>query len=428
MLAEALTFCLVTTVVKFVVLVVGFVLPMASLLTWMERRQSALSQDRLGPTRAHFFTIRGRPVTLGGLVHVIADATKMLFKEPFRPAGADAVVFHLAPAVGFVSSVLIIAFVPFGPDWATGWAGVWHSIPLQLVRLDTGLLWIFGLGSLGIYGTALAGWSSNNKFAMLGGLRASAQIISYEIALGLTLVGMLIVTGSTELSGMLEVQHQAPMWGVLPRWGIFLQPVGALLFFVAAMAETKRAPFDMPEGESEIIGYFLEYSSMAFGLFMLGEFVEVVVLGALFTTLFLGGWMLPWVHHGASISFGLFTLAPGSFGYALLGMAVFAGKTFLMCALQLQVRWTLPRFRYDQLMNVGWKMLLPLALGNVAAASVLVWLDPSLRLMMAVGLAFWGLFALVCAGGPKKIHPVSQRRTPSGTAAAGQPGVFTYGH
>lgn len=400
--AEWLVFLLGSTAAKFVLVNLGMVMPFAALLTWMERRQSAYMQDRYGPTRAHFVSVRGKPVTLFGLVHVIADATKMLFKETFTPKGADKTLFWLAPAVGFVSSLVIMAFVPFAPAFQTSLAAPWDHIEGQMARLDAGLLWVFGMASLGIYGTALAGFSSNNKFAMLGGLRASAQIISYEIALGLTLVGMLLATGTTELSEMLGVQQGPALWGIVPRWGIFLQPLGALLFFVASMAETKRAPFDMPEGESEIIGYFLEYSSMGFGLFMLGEFVEVVVLAAMFTTLFLGGYTLPWVAPGDGVALGPLALMPGSFGFSLFFFVVFAIKVLLVCALQLQIRWSLPRFRYDQLMHLGWKILLPLALVNIVSSALLLWCDATLTLMLQVGVALWGVLILYTIAGPKQ--------------------------
>jgi NADH-quinone oxidoreductase subunit H len=402
-------FYLCTTVIKFA-LIAGFVLTVAALLTWMERRQSAYMQDRMGPHRASFFSFRGKPVTLLGLVHIIADSTKMLFKEPFMPGAADAFVFQLAPAVGFVSSLMIMAFVPFGPDLHTGLEAPWDVIPLQLVRVDGGLLWILAMGSLGIYGTALAGWSSNNKFALLGGIRASAQSVSYEIALGLTLVGMLMVSGTSELSAMLQVQQGDILGGWLPRWGLFLQPVGAILYFVAAMAETKRAPFDMPEGESEIIGYFVEYSSMGFGLFMLGEFVEVVVLAALFSTLFLGGWMPPGMAADGSVHLGPWTLSAGSLGLALLGMTTFAVKVLLMCVLQLQVRWTLPRFRYDQLMDVGWKMLLPWSLVNMVVTMAAIWWDPSFGKLLQLNGILTFLFVLVVAAGPKR----TERTVPHG--------------
>ena len=401
-LNEPLVYQVISTVVKFLGVVMLFVMPLASLLTWMERRQSAYSQDRLGPHRAHFFSVFGKPFTAGGLLHVAADGMKMFFKEPFMPRAADALVFQIAPAIGFVTSLMIMSLVPFGPDIVTGWGGPWDLIPLQMVRVDTGLLLIFALGSLGIYGAALAGWSSNNRFALLGGLRASAQGISYEIALGLTVVGMIMATGSTELSRMVTEQSGLMFHGLLPKWGIFLQPVGAILFLVAAIAESKRSPFDLPEGESEIIGYFVEYSSMGFGLFMLGEFVEIVVLGALFTTLFLGGWQLPWVLGENTLWLGFTTVPLSSFGHAFIGMLAFGVKVFLMCPFQLQVRWTLPRFRYDQLMHLGWKALLPLALANIFVTAALVWWDPSLEVLVTFGVGFIALLILVIIVGPRQ--------------------------
>ncbi len=394
--------------IKFAVVILGFVLPMASLLTWMERRQSAYTQDRLGPCRASFLRFRGRPVTAFGLVHVAADALKMLFKEPFTPRAADGALFRIAPLLGFLSPVAVMALIPFGPDLVTGLGGAAAVVPLQIARLDAGLLMVFALASLGVYGAALAGWSSNNRFALLGGLRASAQTISYEIALGLTVVGVLMAYGSCELSTLVARQNEAPLWGWLPRWGIVLQPAAAILFLTAAIAETKRAPFDLPEGESEILGYFVEYSSMGFGMFMLGEFIEVVVLGALFTTLFLGGWHLPGVLTAEGLNLGFARLSLGSVPMALCGMLVFAAKVLSMCILQLQIRWTLPRFRYDQLMHLGWKILLPLALANIAATACLIYIDPSCLTLAAVGLvATAALLAVTCAGPQRRATPAT---------------------
>ena len=399
---DALLFITLATVVKFLVVVLGFAMPLASVLTWMERRQSAYSQDRLGPMRASFFKIMGKPFVAAGLLHIVADGLKMFFKEPFMPRAADKLVFQIAPAIGFVTSLIILALVPFGPDVHTGWGGVAEIFPLQIARVDTGLLLVFALASLGIYGASLAGWSSNNRFALLGGLRAAAQSISYEIALGLTVVGMLIVAGSTELSQIVTEQSGTTFYGLLPRWGVFLNPLGAMLFFIAAIAETKRVPFDLPEGESEIIGYFVEYSSMGFGLFMLGEFVEIVVLGCLFTTLFLGGWQMPGLlgDHVLNLGFASIDLSPWAYG--LIGMLFFGIKVFLLCSLQLQIRWTLPRFRYDQLMHLGWKTLLPLALLNIFLTASLVWWDPTLERLAAFGVLNIVLFVMVVIAGPKR--------------------------
>lgn len=404
-----LMFLTITTIIKFFALVLGFVMPLAAVLTWMERRQSAFMQDRLGPHRAHFFKFRGKPFSLAGLIHVAADGMKMFFKEPFMPASADKMIYQMAPAIGFCSSLMIMSMIPFGPDLHFPEVStIWSHIPLQMVRIDTGLLVVFALGSLGVYGASLAGFSSNNRFALMGGLRAAAQGISYEIALGLTVVGMLIVTGTTELSSIVGHQSGLAFHGLLPRWGIFLQPMGAILFLTAAIAETKRGPFDLPEGESEIIGYFVEYSSMGFGLFMLGEFVEIVTLSSLFTTLFLGGWQLPWILGDHTLWLGFTTVELGTWGHAAVGVLVFATKVFFMCALQLQIRWTLPRFRYDQLMNLGWKGLLPLALINIFMTAGLVWWDPSLDGLVSFGVVTIILFFLVVIAGPRRVtaHPV----------------------
>jgi NADH-quinone oxidoreductase subunit H len=395
-------FATLTTLIKFVVLVMLFVMPLASVLTWMERRQSAYTQDRLGPWRAHFLKVGGKPLALGGLLHIAADGLKMFFKEPFIPRSADKWVFKIAPAIGFVTCLLIMSLIPFGPDVVTGAAGLWGFIPMQIARVDTGILLVFALGSLGIYSASLAGWASNNRFALMGSLRAAAQGISYEIALGLTVVGVLLAYGSTELSALVLAQEGTTFFGLLPRWGFVMQPLGAVLFLTAAIAETKRTPFDLPEGESEIIGYFVEYSSMGFGLFMLAEFVEIVVLASLFTTLFLGGWELPWVLGEDSLFLGFTAVPIGPWVHALLGMLVFGIKVFLVCAFQLQLRWTLPRFRYDQLMHLGWKVLLPLALLNIFVTAVLVYVDASLDVLASVGVLTMALFALVVLAGPSR--------------------------
>jgi len=387
-----------STIIKFIIFVLLFALPLATLLTWMERRQSAYSQDRLGPTRAHLFTLFGKPVVLGGLLHPVADALKMFFKESFAPDSSDHALHRVAPLIGFVTALIVLALIPFGPDITI--AG--HVIPLQIIRLDSGLLFVFAFGSLGVYGAALAGWASNNRFALMGGIRASAQAISYEIALGLTVVGVLMSFGSTELSEIVHAQ-EGLILGFLPRWGIVLQPFAAILFFVAAMAETKRAPFDLPEGESEIIGYFLEYSSMGFGLFMLGEFIEIVVLSGLFVTLFLGGWQLPWIIGESSVSLGIFAFDLPSWAIGVLGMFIFGAKVFLLCALQIQLRWSLPRFRYDQLMHLGWKILLPCALVNIFVTGILVWADPSLGILAWFGVALMLFFIMVVIAGPRKV-------------------------
>ncbi len=383
---------------KFLFIAFAFTMVIAAVLTVLERRQSAYAQDRLGPSRAHFIKIFGHPFIFFGLFHVVADGMKMFFKEAFVPTTADKWIFRIAPIIGFAAVLVTMALIPFGPDITLFGDFV---LQLQVVRVDTGVLLLFAIGSLGVYGAALGGWASNNRFGLLGGLRSAAQSISYEIALGLTIVGILIAYGSTELYALGIAQSGTFFYGILPNWGIFIQPLGAILFFTAAIAETKRAPFDMPEAESEILGYFVEYSSMGFGLFMLAEFLEIVALGALFTTLFLGGWQAPWII-GDGYVLGL-PSADYQWLYGLVGFAVFAIKTIFMCLLQLQIRWTLPRFRYDQLMRIGWKNLLPLALVNIFITAGLVWWDPTNKLLLYVGITMIVLFIVVVIAGPRRV-------------------------
>jgi len=271
---------------------------------------------------------------------------------------------------------------------------------------DFGILYLFAVASLAVYGTSLAGWSSNNKFALLGGVRASSQMLSYEVGLGLSLVGIFLSFGSVQLGALTDAQAQY-LWKLgdgafdmgLPAWGIFLQPYGFVLFFAAALAETKRAPFDVPEGESEIIGYFVEYSGMKFGLFMISEFVEVVVLAGVITTLFLGGWHLP--VGDAWFTAKLTAIHPLLYG--TVAATVFWLKVLVLVFVQFLIRWTLPRFRFDQIQSLGWKILFPLGLVNLFVTGALVLVDPSLKLLAVVGLLQLGvLAALTAAAGPKK--------------------------
>ncbi len=418
--------------IKILLLVMGFIMPLASLLTWMERKQSAMMQDRLGPNMAAL-EIGPLSLRLWGIPHFIADGVKMLFKEDFIPRKAHRALYSLAPLFAFVPALVVFAIVPFGDglcydrlleplsqadvsQCADGRGGT----PLQIAQIDVGLLYYFAVASLATYGTALAGWSSYNKWAILGALRASAQMISYEVAIGLTLVGALLVYGTLEPHGLVRAQLDS-------HWGIVLQPIAFVLFFTAAMAETKRAPFDLPEGDSEIIGYFIEYSGMRFGLFFLAEFIEVIFMSAMLATLFLGGWSLPFGMLGASgfssplmaqlflagTGVGLTALGVAAWRTAkagelfgatvalvgvlhifgavwslftgwgtevphilvvVLGMVVWGAKVFLLCGVQLLIRWTLPRFRYDQLMSLGWKGLLPLSIANIVVTAILVYL------------------------------------------------------
>ncbi|MFN0061144.1 MAG: complex I subunit 1/NuoH family protein [Myxococcaceae bacterium] len=361
--------------VNIAIFMLVFVMVIATLLTVAERKWSALMQDRIGPNRAKIAGFQ-----FVGLFHIAADAVKMIFKEDFRPQAANRFLFQLGPILSFAPAFALFAVVPAGP--AIYEAGV--RVSLAVSEPDFGLLYVFAIASLAVFGTSLAGWASNNKFALLGGVRASSQMISYEVALGLSLVGLMMTFATVQISPIVDGQApylwhlanvQLGQWGALdvgiPAWGFILQPVGFVLFFAASFAETKRAPFDVPEGESEIIGYFVEYSGMKFGLFMISEFVEVVVLAAILTALFFGGWHLPFGEAWAS-RLPLFQDNPWIWG-TFLGL-VFWTKVILLCWLQLAIRWTFPRFRYDQIQTLGWKILLPAGLVNVfVTGALLLW-------------------------------------------------------
>ncbi|MBL8953436.1 MAG: NADH-quinone oxidoreductase subunit H, partial [Myxococcaceae bacterium] len=281
--------------VNVVLLLLVFVMVIATGLTLAERKWSALMQNRIGPNRARLPFLENSP--LSGVPHVVTDVLKLLTKEDFVPKEASKLLFNLGPMLAFAPVFALFAIVPAGPTVVV----FGHTVDMVAANPDFGLLYLFAIASLAVYGTSLAGWSSNNKFALLGGVRASSQMISYEVALGLGLVGMMIAFSTVRLAGadgMSDMQATyLPGWSTtiagvdvgLPQWGILLQPLGFILFFAAAFAETKRAPFDVPEGESEIIGYFVEYSGMKFGLFMIAEFVEVVVLSGVLIAIFFGG-------------------------------------------------------------------------------------------------------------------------------------------
>ncbi len=326
-----------------------------TLLTWAERKQSALMQDRIGANRASIFGL-----TLMGLFHPLADALKMITKEDFVPDGGNKMMHTLAPFVALFFALISFAAIPFGDQlWIGG-----RPINLQVVNLNVGLLYIFATMSMGIYGFVLAGWASNNNFSLLGGLRASSQMISYEITIGATVVGLVMVFQTINLQTIVYRQGDLLFW-FLPKWGVFLQPLGFLLFTAAAMAETKRAPFDLPEGESEIIGYFTEYSGMKFGMFFMTDFVETVVMAGLVTTLFFGGWQFLYLYRdGFHFPWGPTVLLSAT-TVSVIQVLTFLVKLAFFCWLFLLIRWTLPRFRYDQLMRLGWQMMLPLSILNI---------------------------------------------------------------
>jgi NADH-quinone oxidoreductase subunit H len=357
-------------------LVLGMVLNLAGVLGWIERKGSALIQDRIGANRASIMGFAG----LGLVNTLIADPLKFLTKEDFIPASGDKFLHTLAPCMALFPALVTFAVIPFGDvlQWGD------RTINLQVASLNIGILYVFAMGSLGVYGIVIGAWASNNKFSLLGGVRGSAQMISYEIAMGLSVIGVLMVYGTLELQDIARGQgallaEMLPTWldflrpviGWLPAWGIFLQPLAFLLFFTAAVAETKRIPFDLPEGESELVaGYHVEYSGGKFLMFFAGEFAEIVTVAGLVTTLFFGGWQVPYLlRDGFHFPWGANWLLP-QLAVVFLQVTAFTIKVLFFCWLQILLRWSVPRFRYDQVMRLGWKMLLPAALVNVAVTAV----------------------------------------------------------
>jgi NADH-quinone oxidoreductase subunit H len=352
-----------------------------AVLTWVERKQAALMSDRIGANRAYLripFT-QVKLIWLG-LFHGMADGLKLLLKEDFRPVTYDKLGYALGPWLAFTPVVLVFAVVPFGgtldpgalfPSLADWFGG--RTYPMQVAPLDAGLLVVFAFGGIAIIGAMLAGWSSSNKFSMLGALRAGSQLISYELVMGLTVLGLILIYGTVDLDAMVRYQSGTVL-GFLPAWGIVYQPIAAILFLTAGIAENKRIPFDLPEAESELIsGYFTEYSAMKQGMFMLSEFIEIAVIGALFTTLFLGGYNLPWLTDAGFVFPGGGTLELGHGAVVAIQVFTFLAKVFLLCSFQILVRWTLPRFRWDQLLSFAWKFLLPLSIANLVVTAVAVW-------------------------------------------------------
>ncbi len=351
-------------IIKFVLASIVFfaVLNFAGFHTWAERKQSALIQDRIGANRADIFGFR-----VLGLFHGLADAVKMFTKEDIVPEGADRTLHTLAPFFSVFFALVAFAAIPFGDRLILGD----RIIELQVAKIDAALLYIFAMLSLGVYGVILAGFASRNNYAIMGGLRATAQMISYEIALGIAVVGVIMVYGTMDLSELVRAQGQT-IGGWIPLWGILVQPVAFIVFLTAALAETKRAPFDLPEGESEIIGYFVEYSGMKFGMFFITDFLETIMVACLATTLFFGGWQVPFLFpDGFHFPWGGQILL-SNWLYVLLGILSFSIKVVVFCWIFMQIRWTLPRFRYDQLMKLGWKGLFPIAVINVVVTAVVL--------------------------------------------------------
>ena len=379
------------------VLVLIIILTFAPVLVWADRRQSAMIQDRIGPIRAGI-RIGGKNIALWGLLHPLADAVKFMWKEDFIPPRADKLLFALAPILSVIPAIASFVVIPWSapvfvdhlwplaalPVEPAGIEGAGRAI--QVASVNAGILLLFAIGGTGVVGAALAGYCSDNKYALLGGLRAASQMVSYEVTLGLSLVGCFMIFDTLLLEEMVQwqINHHT--------WGIFLQPHMCILFMAAAIAETKRVPFDVPEGESELAaGYFTEYSGMKFGMFMMGEYIEMVVLSAVVVVMFFGGYDFPFVFPEglrASLTIGPLTLFDVEslrlplphLALVALSVLIFIVKVVVLCWFQLMIRWSLPRFRYDQIMTMCWRYMLPISIVNVFLTGMgILYLTPVLQ-------------------------------------------------
>ncbi|QFG52541.1 NADH-quinone oxidoreductase subunit NuoH [Chryseobacterium sp.] len=347
---ELITFKIILVLALFAVS-----LGIAAYSTWGERKLAAVLQDRIGPNRAGPF----------GLLQPLADGGKLFFKEGFIPAGAEKFLFILGPSITMFIALVTGAVIPWGNTLNIGG----ESFSLQIANIDVGVLFLIGMVSIGVYGMMIGGWASNNKYSLIGAIRASSQMISYELAMGLSLLSIIMMSGSLDLNKIVMDQGSGKLWGLFAvdgfNWNILYQPLAFIIFFVAAMAETNRHPFDLPECESELVnGYMTEYSSMNFGMYMFGEYVNMFISNALIATLFFGGFNYPgmgWVaeNWGENVA-GILSIV-SILSKAIIGIMIF-----------MWIRWTIPRFRYDQLMHLGWKTLIPLALLNLVITGAVI--------------------------------------------------------
>src|SRR2546421_592727 len=331
---------IVEVILKFLAITVAFVgiLMIVAYTVLAERRVLGFIQGRLGPNRVGPF----------GLLQPFADLLKFILKEDIVPDKSTRFIYFLAPVIAIMCALMTMIVYPFGPNITLPWIG---NIQLVIARFDVALLYVLGITSVGVYGIALAGWSSNNKYSLMGGLRSSAQMISYELALGLSLIGVILISGTLDIYNIVE--QQSGWYGM--QWNIFYQPLGFVLYLIAAIAETNRVPFDLPEAETELVaGFHTEYSSIKFLLFFNAEYINMITVSMLATTLFLGGWN-----------------GPGVAQFPLLGVFYFFAKILFFLFLYIWLRGTLPRFRFDQLMSFGWKFLLPVAILNIILTATL---------------------------------------------------------
>lgn len=336
-----------------IVIVVALAINVPPLMIWLERRAPALMQRRRGPNRVGFFKWR-----LWGLLQSLADAIKLIFKEESMPHAASKIFFQLSPIFGLIPALLVLCCVPFGLDLVFGS----YKVPLTIVDLNVGFLYFLAMSGMAIYGVTIAGWAAGSKYSLLGSLRASAQMISYEIPMGLSLIPIVLIYESLSLKEIAIAQEN--VW----QWGVFLAPMSFVIFLITMFAETNRAPFDLAEGESELIaGFHTEYGSAKFAAFFLSEYVSMFSLSLICSVLFFGGWQIPFVSHS------LLTQLTGSYNIAvLMGTVTLFIKAAFFMWLFVWVRWTLPRFRYDQLMGLGWKFLLPLSLANIVVTALVL--------------------------------------------------------
>lgn len=329
---------------KLVLVLVLFLLSLgiAAYQTYFERKLAAWIQDRVGPDRAGPF----------GILQPIADGVKMFLKEDFTPSNADKWLFIIAPGIAMFTSLITSAIIPWGTDLHL----FGRNISLQVAEINIGILFAFGVISIGVYGIMIGGWASNNKYSLFGAIRASSQMISYELAMGISAITIIMISGSLDLRKIVESQHGM-------NWNIWYQPVAFIVFFICALAETNRAPFDLPECENELIGgYHTEYSSMKLGLFLFSEYVAMFVSSAIMAILFFGGYNFPGMDY--------FKESPNLL--ALISVGVFFAKIFVFIFVFMWIRWTIPRFRFDQLMHLGWKILIPIALVNMLITGFVV--------------------------------------------------------